>query len=591
MYSIDSVAKLLTDYTNKSWKVSETILNWRKVYYTISLHTSGACPAFKDLRRNTMVFPLGYFGEPYQQIFDIQHFAQHPRESENIREYRKSMYKPFTKDPFLRCISTVIGSISQDSNYTIECDNKADNDYIWGANFDGKSLPEYLFSHFKTICEDANGFFVVMPKEASYEMTTKDVQTQVRFVHSHCLIFLSADEIIFYDDEYFWLVNGVGYFRFAKNADGTIYHVDEAQGGYYAHLIGNYPIVLSGGIWNTQGYYDSWLDAGRAYADEYISGKSAEQLVFKEGTYPVIQIANQDCPDCVSMDGKSIGKIRIDDATSDTGKRIVTCPRCMGSCKVMPTPGQVMTAPIEDMTSDLIKFINPDTSIAQLHVDNNKNIYDGIMKALNLYVIDEAQSGVAKDRDLEVRYQFYSQISNDLFGRVLPQLITYILALRNVSTIDGTVQVQPPKFTIIKPSQFHILTPTELLTEYDTSVKSQVPTFVRAKQLEDYIDRKFGADPLMIKKVKVINQLDFMSTASEAEKTSMVIGGAASSRERQFSSRLPTIIDGLIREKGKDWFVNSTIDVIKVEVDTVFALILPVPEVVPTVEKPTPPKQ
>src|SRR5690348_15158757 len=86
--------KIATEY-------SCLIQRWRDVYYGMSLHTTGACPAFIPLDGKGgldkgYIHPPNYFGECYQHLFDRILFSRHPRENELIRQWRFSQYKPLT---------------------------------------------------------------------------------------------------------------------------------------------------------------------------------------------------------------------------------------------------------------------------------------------------------------------------------------------------------------------------------------------------------------------------------------------------------------------------------------------------------------
>ncbi len=53
----------------------------------------------------------------------------------------------------MQCIQVVTGAIFQDSGYSITITDKADNEYIWGNNFDGKCLVQCVSDSFPSIVE------------------------------------------------------------------------------------------------------------------------------------------------------------------------------------------------------------------------------------------------------------------------------------------------------------------------------------------------------------------------------------------------------------------------------------------------------
>jgi hypothetical protein len=552
----------------------------------MSLHIAGACPSFFDYRfpttidttqenspLNRKVYPVNFYGMQYDLIFDTYLFNRHPRENDKTRNWRKSQYRPITKAPFQKAIEVTMGAIFQDSNYSIEIENKPDNDYIWGNNFNGLNLVNYFSSKFQTICEDPNGIFVCMPKQPWFETTTDEIEPDIIFINSKDIIYVTDDEIIFNRPNYIWNINNIGVFRYDIDDKGNYFHVDENNGGYYAHLLGYVPKMIAGGNWNTQGFYDSWLDKAKPIADDYISAKSAEQLVDKEASHPWIIAVNTDCPECPN----SCGYIQVVCADCPTGFELKPCQTCHGSGEISRNPGEWMTVP-QDLLGKgkMLEIVNPDTAINTYHHQKCQDLYQDLLSSLHLNYVEQAQSGVAKDKDMETRYQFINKISNDLFDRLIPLAIQNITSYRNVTVSNGVITPQTGAYTIVKPTQYQIKTSEDLLTDYDTSTKANVPAFVRVRQINDYVDKQFGGDLTMKRKTEIVTQLDFMSVLSSAEKQSMVIGGGASNRDWQFSSYLPSILDEIIRDHGKDWFEKSSFENLKSEIDTRFAKIVPV---------------
>lgn len=569
MLSIQGVTALLND---SSYQTPAVIHKWRDVYYGISLHTTGACPSFRQLRGDgragEVVYPTGYYGPRYDYLFDTYLLNRHPRESEAIRQWRKSQYKPYTQAPFQQVIDITRGAIFQDSNYSISIDDKDDNDYIQGNNFNGKSLPQFISDSFQSICEDPNGFFVVLPAQPHYATTTSRISPKVYFIPSRNIVGIGDDEMIFELGGTVWCVNTIGYFRFEENEDGEYEHVDEAYGGYYAHMLGRLPALVAGGIWNTHGFYESWLKAAQAFADEFVSSKSAEQLVNKEVSHPFITAASEECPDC-----NGTGKISwLNPVTEE--HELVKCAneKCYHG-KISHNPADWMIVPAEDMGKQLIQITNPDVNINKFHADNNCELFNGMMRALHLNYIEQAQSAVAKDKDMEGRYQFTLNISNDLFGRLIRGIIIEILSLRSVSMAEGMPVAAPTDFVIVKPTQFQIKTASDLLADYKRATDASVPDYMKARQLEDYVDKQYGGDEVLKRKTNLINRMDPLAASSEGDKQAKVLGGAISKRSWQFNTYLPSLLDEVIRNKGKEWFVYAAYEAIKMMVDETFALI------------------
>jgi len=570
MLTLPQALALLND---KSRALPTQVKRWRDVYHGISLHTTGAAPRFSNAGSG-WIEPPNYFGEEYQKLFDTLLLNRHPRESELTRNWRYSQYRPFTKDPFIRIMEVVKGAIFQDTNYSVEVNQKDDSEYAWGNNFNGNDIVRYFAWALQHIFEDPNGHFVRIPKEPGYATTTARVEPDVWFVGSKNIIEVNGEEIIFMREGFAWLVNKLAIFRFKKIKDVKTQAdtwVNADADGYYAHLLGYLPADIAGGQWNTQGFYNSWLDKAKAVADDFISNKSAEQLVKKEASHPFIVAAQEKCPTC-----EGVGRVQVDCEACIDGVELVSCRKCHGTGNISRNPGEWLTAPAEEMDKELIKIINPSVEVLKAHTEGNTEAFAAILDALHLLRVDEAQSGTAKSIDQERLYQFVSEISNDLFDRLMTNTLRDIISYRNVIAVDGVTRPAAQGYVIVKPTQFQIKTASDLLLEYNEGTKANVPTFIRVRMMNDYVDKQFGGDVIMKKKTQLIGQLDPLCTYSVVERQAM-LGSAVGKRAWQFSVELPGIMDSLIRDKGKEWLLRSPYDAVKAEVDVLFSLIAEVP--------------
>lgn len=580
----------LLNIANKrsGYKLPPYVRTWQGVYYGLSLHIDGACPAFQDLRYNVreriytlntkQTFPNNYFGADYQFIFDTYLFSRHPKEPEITRQWRMSQYKPFTQAPFQQVIQVITGAIFQDSGYQLSVEDTDDNDYIWGNNFHGKNLINYFVSNFQNICSDPNGVFIVIPKEPRYETTTPKVEPELYFVHSKYILWHSRDEIVFNYGELIWAVNSLGYFRFGKVEGKKEYvHLDEAQGGYYAHMMRKVPVIVAGGMWNAQGFYQSWLQPAKAIADEFVAAKSAEQMVNKEASHPYIIEANTDCPDCVNGQTETPCGCNGDSCNKcmGTGNILTMCGRCHGSGYISRNPGDHLVVPADQMDKQLIQLVNPNVEINKLHADTIKQLKKDMLEALHLHYIDEAQSGVAKDKDMETRYQFILGISDDFFDRLIPESVDAITALRNVRVEGENVMPTSVKKNIVKPTQFQIKTSFDLLNEYKEAVESKIPSYQLGALVEDYVDKQFGGNDVLKKKTWFINQSDKLANIPTTDIAVMLLNGAAEQRDWQYSVALPVMLDKIVRSKSDDWFIRAEYDAIDTLVQAEFNLMKP----------------
>ena len=582
MLSFKGIIDFLNDPQRKC---CERVLRWRNVYYDMSLHVDGACPAYKDLTGKGWVFPTNYFGEWYQWIFENRLYSKHPREHADQRNWRLSQHRPFTQQPFLQVIQVLMGAIFQDSGYSIDIQNKDDADYIWGNNFEGKNLVGYISEKFQNICVDPNGVFVVIPKEPYYKTTTDKVEPKIVWIPSRFIEYRTDEEIIFNYDNLMWCMNTYGIFRFQKRknlkGEDEFVSVDGVSRGYYGHMLLRSPNHVGGGIWNTQGFYESWLHSAKAWADEFVSNKSAEQLVNKEASHPYIVEPSEECPQCDAGQQVSCRKCGRYDRECECGDQADMfahkCSSCGGTSTKSRNPGDHLSVPMEDLkgagASDLIKFISPDIKINEYHAKNNKAIFDELYRSLYLNYIDQAQSALAKDRDMQARYQFFLTVSDDLFGRLIPALLNDILSMRNVRVEDGELRPYAGDFEIVKPKEFQVKSSYDLLFEYDLAFKAKVPDYVLGKQLKDFNDKQFGGDDVLKAKTAFIIQDDPLALKDADTKQIELTNGIISREQWVYSLNLPFLLDTVIRTYSRDWFLRAEYDEIKPAVMTAFAAV------------------
>lgn len=551
----NEVLAILNKTVKLSRETTETLQRKRDVYYGISLHTTGACPAFRDLSGGGTIYPQSYYGPEYQRLFDKHLLSRHPRENDATRNWRFSQYRPLTKAPFAQITEIITGAIFQDSNYDLNLQDLHDEQYIWGNHFSGHDIVGY-FSNvaFRNMVEDPNGVLLRIPASAGYEQTDDKLQVDIWFVNTKDIILHTQDDFIFLRNGYAWWVDKQTIWRFNYKSEEKKYFLSQQDAhGYYAHMLGRLPISIAGGVWNTQGYYDSYYSKAKAAADDFVSAYSAAQLVDKEASHPFIVEASTDCSDC-----RGLGQVQQDCDSCPNGVELVSCGSCHGSGQISRNPGQHIIVPQDKLKEGSpIQIVNPDVSINSHHRDVCAQVMGLIIEALHLQKTEEAQSGVAKAIDQERLYKFISNISNHVFDKLITDTLRDIIAYRNAGAIAGAVHPVEYPFRVLKPTQFRIKTSADLLNEYATGKQAGMPVFIRRRMALDFVDKQYSGDAIMKKKAQLITQLDSLSILSIDEMTALRNAGVVSDAELQYSRKLPAAIDALIRDNGEYWFLNT----------------------------------
>lgn len=553
----NEVLAILNKTVRISREMNEALQRKRDVYYGISLHTTGACPAFRDLSGGGTIYPQGYYGPEYQRLFDKHLLSRHPRENDATRNWRFSQYRPLTKAPFAQITEIITGAIFQDSNYDISLQDVKDEQYIWSNHFSGHDIIGYFSSiAIKNMMEDPNGVLLRIPAIPGYEQVDDKLHVDIWFVNTKDIVLHTDSDFIFLRDGYAWWVDKQIIWRFSYRADKKEYYLAATDvNGYYAHLLGRLPISIAGGVWNTQGYFDSYYSKAKAAADDFVSAYSAAQLVDKEASHPYIVEASTDCPDCRGM-----GQVQQDCNSCPNGVELVSCGGCGGSGQISRNPGQHIIVPQDKLKDGSpIQIINPDVSINAHHRNVCTQVMGLIIEALHLQKTEEAQSGVAKAIDQERLYKFISNISNHVFDKLITDTLRDIIAYRNAGAVGGAVFPATYPFSVVKPAQFSIKTSADLLNEYTIGKQAGMPAFIRQRMALDFVDKQYSGDAIMKRKTQLITLLDSLSVLSIEEITALHHAGAITDAELQYSRKLPAMIDALVRDKGEYWFLNTDV--------------------------------
>lgn len=528
---------------------------WQAVYIQASLHLRGYQPSFKELTYNNRIEPNNYGGVEYDEYFNRFLFSRHPRENKDTREWRLSQYRPLTKAPLQRLLEIVQNGLFAENQYQLSMAEIAEQEYIYETldvfGFINKNLP--------AIIEEPNGFIVIMPSKSRLEQKAAKLELKLVFVETKNVLALDDDSILFKYDGYGWLFDRNSIWQYKTNEANAWVVVDEA--GYYTHLIGKPTFVVAGGVWNSEGYYNSFFEKALPVCDEFVSVYSASQMIDKEASHPYIVMAAEECPTC-----NGIGTIQVICDECPEGHELQTCTTCKGKKTISVSPGDRYSVPAELMENDIVKIVNPDVNINTYHNEKEAKLYDKILDALNLLHVLEAQSGIAKALDHEKLYQFLGKISTHIYDNVIHELIAFALQYRNIVVSNNTIKPKDPEFNLVKPTQFQVQSSNDLMLEWENSSKVGTPGFFRKKILIELSDKRFSGDEYFLKKTQVITRLDDLCVFNTDEIVNMVAAGEATIQEVSFSRKLPAVIDDMVEEKSTDWFINAKYPDIKAEI-------------------------
>lgn len=483
---------------------------------------------------------------------DDKIMSRRPSEPEEIKNYRRTIYVPKTK----QAISKVIHSLE-----------KIRRAQDWNIQYNQEAIPssiakdetleqycEYKYPTFTSITNwafaellkrsliDANGIIAVvledLPKSKSeYCKPTAmffGCEQIVEYVEGEYAVLKSKDTTTFYSPT----KNGGR----RINTNGAIYYIltqtefvkYEHTGAstfnpknVYQHNCGKLPAWKVGGLYkmraNNDTIYESRLsgmvpdldEAAREYSD--LQAEIVQHIHSEKYAY-----TNTECPHC-----KGNGHI-----TDENGK-IVTCPHCNGTGRVLNTSPYGMHLIDSARAGELqvpappIGYIQKNTDIAKLQDDRVRNHIKDALAAVNMEFLAETpieQSGVAKAYDANELNNFVNSVAEDLVRNI--DNVYYFINEYRYRTIvpseDKRVSMLP---AVNVPTKFDIVNTTILMQELQGARQAEAnPETLRVLET-NYAKMQFNTAPDVAERLKTVFELDPLFGVKEENKMTMLQNG------------------------------------------------------------------
>lgn len=479
--------------------------------------------------------------------------SRRPSEPEEIKNYRKTIYVPKTK----QAISKVIHSLekirrAQDWNIaydpeaipSVVAENETLERYCEQNYPQFTSLTNWAFAELlKRSLIDANGIVAVIMEKLPQSKSEycKPVarffgcEQIVEYVEDEYIVLKSKDTTTYYVET----KNGKGR---RINTNGAIYYIltkneflkyeqvgtdkfDQKQ--IFHHNCDRLPAWKVGGLYyarkNNDTIYESRLagmvpdldEAAREYSDlqvEIIQHIHSEKYAY----------TNTECTAC-----KGTGHVKGED-----GKQ-VTCSHCNGTGRVLNTSPfgihlidaaragelQVPTPPIG--------YIQKDPQIAQLQDTRVRNHIKDALAAVNMEFLAETpidQSGAAKAYDANELNNFVNSIAEDLV-RNLDNVYYFIneYRYRTIVPSDEKRRAMLPHVNV--PTKFDIANTTILMQELQGARQAEAnPETLRVLET-NYAKMQFNTSPEVAELLETVFDLDPLFGVKEENKMTMLQNG------------------------------------------------------------------
>lgn len=525
--------------------------------------------------------------------------SRRPSEPEEIKNYRRTIYVPKTK----QAISKVIHSLekirrAQDWNIAYSPESVPS---VVAENETLEKYCEYNYPQFTSVTNwafaellkrsliDANGIVAVIMEQLpkSKSEYCKPVarffgcDQIVEYVENEYIVLKSKDTTTYYTET----KNGKGR---RINTNGAIYYIlteneflkyeqvgankfDPKQ--VFVHNCGRLPAWKVGGLYhsrkNNDTIYESRLsgmvadldEAAREYSD--LQAEIIQHIHSEKYAY-----TNTECNEC-----KGTGHVKGED-----GKQ-TTCQHCNGTGRVLNTSPYGMHLVDAARAGELqvptppIGYIQKDTQIAQLQDTRVRNHIKDALAAVNMEFLAETpidQSGVAKAYDANELNNFVNSIAEDLV-RNIDNVYHFINEYRYRTIVPNEEKRKAMLPAINVPTKFDIVNTTILMQELQGARQAEAnPETLRVLET-NYAKMQFNTSPDVAERLETVFDLDPLFGVKEENKMTMLQNGGITETAYIISCNIHAFVRRAIFEDKefckKD--LNKKMDVLKKYADEV----------------------
>lgn len=490
-----------------------------------------------------------------------------PHESDEVKEYRKKIWKAKTKPAFSKVFNS-LSKIRRSSDWVIQYPNEQSSKIP-----DGETLEDYITENypkfeslehwiFKVLLReyliDANAVCIVFPGETPGDPAGFRMPTAQIFNSDEVIEFISEDFVI--------LKNPLGatYTENGREIEGDSFYVittkeylqyDQVNSKrefklvvQNAHELGYLPAWKLGGVLikTSAGniLYESRIAGMLPELDEAVREYSDLQAAVIMNIFPERwEMASAECPKC-----HDTGKITNQASTQGFD----TCEDCHGVGSVVSPYAKLLVKPAElgqQIAVPPAGYIQKDVDIVKLQDTRvNKHIFDAL-SAVNMEFLAEAplsESGIAKEVDRDETNNFVHAVAEDIVMSM--EMIAYYIAKIRYGLQhqeEELLELLPVYFV---PEHFDIFS-----VKYDeeelakAKEKKLNPVLINSMEIS-YATKKFSSEPDVMKKLVAVLQLDPLANISEDDKAMRLSNKGITLDDYILSSNIVAFVERAISE-------------------------------------------
>jgi|GEM_PF-6647191 len=561
-------APILTAINDKKLSQPTDKARWVEVSDRVSVHAKGIRPAFRSPRKTSgaIITPASYDSR-YKYLFDDYILNRHPNEAEEHYNWRLSTFPLIAQEIYLNAKSQILGAIFQTSQYTLQSNDEADNEYLDSIEFDKwftSILPEHIFT-------DPYGLVAVVEGHNEEFTQNEKARPAIEMVESRFIMAYEKNESLIFQASALYRGKKVIYFL---DRDWSFKFVEVKKNEYaylsgYQHGMGILPVMK-----NEESFFQTFV----SWADMLGRNVSDDEVIAKNASYPIREITAPKCGTCM-------GSCKISracdpcEANNFSGVEYIDCTECGGQGTISINPGDTLYTKERESNdqrpqTDRVRFYNPDISINDFSFKRWQKIYEFGMRSMHMKFSEEAQSGTAKAIDREQLYFLITNVKNKLFeiGEGTLKLI--------ISYLRFTTPSQVTNINIDAPQQFQIKTEYDIQEEYTDLLSKGADVMVRRAKLDEYMNKAFYGNTVALRKYDIIKRWDFLYGMTDGELQTRKLLGSARTVDFVKHDRAESLLAELVQTNTTEWLLGTDINAILAALDAAIAPLLPAEGVV-----------
>lgn len=521
---------------------------WVEESDRINVHAKGIRPKFKNPRTASgsiakvggWIIPANYESR-YQYVFDNFILNRHPNEVDEHYHWRLATFPIIAHEVYLKINQQILGSIFQNNQYTVNLLDEKMKSWAGHVGFNKllcERIPDFIFREF--------GGIIVINESHQEDFTKEDTAIpMIQFVEPRDILFYSSEEVFFKDGDIYYHVDKQSTTKLKIESKAKTYKVITT----YNHGFNELPVYQN----KSQFFkpFTTWADLiGRNVSDD--------EVIAKNASYPHKTVVEPTCTKCAGHG--------TTDVECDTGLCQETCTNCNGKGTISINPGDTYVIPEREPNDlrpfpEMVRFTNPDISINEFSLKRWQLMYDKGMSSMHCKLIDSAQSGEAKAKDRENFYFLVSSISNYIFD-VADFILRMASKYLNIENINGEITHVESHDKLQRPQQFAIKTEYDLQNEYLQLTEKNADISIRRERLDHFAEKAFNGNECSKKRHEMKKLFDWLYSMTDAELTTRKLLGTAQTKDFVKHDMADYIMNIIIQQKGEEWFVDSSNDVV-----------------------------